>query len=479
MNFNTKLLVVSSSTILFTEYGYIYSLSDFRALYLFCDSNNMSENQLTYELEIKRVDLYTLMHKNIPVAKLKLDDKCHITKIFEIFTADHLPYSIPKGDSEGIKYYLEDWFRNRSIPKLRPNLQEVLSHFREEHTDINRFFFIKKSIGLSLSDQYWLCPFDKRTKWEDVNFFDNNFSEDLGEIIIDEYKLGQKSLHEYNFISPDSTCDGFLPKMWKYFGEKRKLLKSGRRPLYQEQFNEVIASKLMDKLNIPHVNYEIIYREIGKERIPFSACECFITPQTEYITASQFIKYYIGKPNNVTFYQYYIDCCNKVGIKNAQLRIDQMIVVDFLIVNEDRHGNNFGLIRNAETLEFIDIAPIFDNGNSLWYDRDTSFIPYKIICKPFANRHYEQIKFVKNFDWLDLRKLDGFENDVYDILKQNPFFLDDRAKVISNNFKNRIMLLQKYIDKRLDPNFDTRTDSSFNLEMESFGDDFYDPFEKF
>lgn len=113
-------------------------------------------------------------------------------------------------------------------------------------------------------------------KWEDDNFFANDFSKDLGYLMLTVYGPGYKRMQDYNLMTPDSTCDGFLPKMWRDFGPKRKLLKGGRIPYYQETFNEVIASKLMDKLNIPHVEYEICYLEIDKKQIPFSACECFI-----------------------------------------------------------------------------------------------------------------------------------------------------------------------------------------------------------
>ena len=37
----------------------------------------------------------------------------------------------------------------------------------------------------------------------------------------------------------------------------------------------------------------------------------------------------------------------------------------FLIMNEDRHLNNFGIIRDVNTLKWLDAAPIFDNGQSL------------------------------------------------------------------------------------------------------------------
>ena len=39
--------------------------------------------------------------------------------------------------------------------------------------------------------------------------------------------------------------------------------------------------------------------------------------------------------------------------------------LDYLIMNEDRHLNNFGIIRDVNTLKWLDVAPIFDNGQSL------------------------------------------------------------------------------------------------------------------
>ena len=84
-----------------------------------------------------------------------------------------------------------------------------------------------------------------------------------------------------------------------------------------------------------------------------------------------------------------------------------MIVIDYIIANEDRHLNNFGLIRNAETLKWIGVAPIFDSGSSLGYDKLAPQIisKRKITCKPFKNSHEEQIKLVSSFDWINFDAL--------------------------------------------------------------------------
>lgn len=42
-----------------------------------------------------------------------------------------------------------------------------------------------------------------------------------------------------------------------------------------------------------------------------------------------------------------------------------MILFDAICINPDRHFGNFGLLRDNHTGNFIDFAPIFDNGESL------------------------------------------------------------------------------------------------------------------
>ena len=118
-----------------------------------------------------------------------------------------------------------------------------------------------------------------------------------------------------------------------------------------------------------------------------------------------------------------------------------MIVVDYIIANEDRHFNNFGLLRNAETLEGIGVAPIYDSGTSLWFNRSEDQIKNaEIKCKPFKKHHGEQIKLVSDISRYDFSKLDGIDNDIREVLKdQNP----ERVDLISESVRNRIDILQR------------------------------------
>lgn len=60
-----------------------------------------------------------------------------------------------------------------------------------------------------------------------------------------------------------------------------------------------------------------------------------------------------------------------------------MIVCDFILANKDRHFDNFGAIRNIETLEFERVAPTFDNGCSLWFDENDMYVGGFFLTKPF------------------------------------------------------------------------------------------------
>lgn len=45
-----------------------------------------------------------------------------------------------------------------------------------------------------------------------------------------------------------------------------------------------------------------------------------------------------------------------------------MVLSDFLFTNTDRHLLNLGVLRDVKTLQFVKPAPLFDTGNSMFYN---------------------------------------------------------------------------------------------------------------
>jgi hypothetical protein len=183
---------------------------------------------------------------------------------------------------------------------------------------------------------------------------------------------------------------------------------------------------------------------------PLSVCEDFITTQTDLVSAWN-IRETGKKPGHVSEYQHFLERCDALGIPGAREGVDRMIIVDYLIVNADRHYNNFGAIRDARTLEWLGLAPIFDSGSSMWYDRVSGAIRPRSEqkSKPFRSKHGEQIELVTSFDWLDFAALRGVDEECDEILSQSPYIEDNRRKVLCYALHERITMLERLISARV------------------------------
>ena len=317
------------------------------------------------------------------------------------------------------KIGLIDWWKGRAIPASRDGIRDAL----DKLNICNTMELLDKCFGLSLSDQYRICPKGSGLAWDDVNFFDNDFSEDVGEILFGNEPDNPKNI---NLISPDNTSDGWLRKKWIVADGRRMLMKGGTLPYYQQPFNEVIASSIMKRLGVSHIPYTLTFNN----NMPYSLCETFVTSETELIPAWH-IWNKRKMSDNSSILEHFLECCNELGALNIRDSINKMLTVDYIIHNEDRHFKNFGLVRNAETLEFIGFAPIYDSGTSLWYNH--TLVGTDRPCRPFFTSHSEQIKLVSDFSWFDSDALDGLYEEIVDILSPAYLFDDLRGKRIADS----------------------------------------------
>lgn len=382
---------------------------------------------------------YTLMHRNIPVMQIEVDSEIGLVSGYKnVFYQDHIPVGIMNQDGVLERKELHNWWIRRSIPMSRSGIRDAL-----ELMDVSMpQMLVEKCLALSLSDQYWIRPEGQKIAWEEVNFFNNEFSEDVGNSL-----FGNRPDSEVlDLMSPDNTSDGCLKKKWKAADGKRYLIKGGNGQIQQEPFNEVFASKVMEAIgNIEFVPYHLIW----ENEMPYSVCEDFIDEHTELVNASSIMKV-LKKPNHISEYQHFMDCCEHLGIPNVKESIDRMLVVDYLIANDDHHHNNFGAVRNAETLEWIGMAPIFDCGNSMWYNQPTSKINTEnadTASRTFKNSHAEQIKLVTTFDWLDHEKLNVLEAICNEVFATNPFMDDFRKEKLCKALAVRVEELKNFVQE--------------------------------
>jgi len=135
-----------------------------------------------------------------------------------------------------------------------------------------------------------------------------------------------------------------------------------------ECVNEIIADRLLTILRIPHLSYQLIHALVlidGKEY------ETWLCRSKDYRQNGE------SKIALDTYYQMEkeeeespLDFCFRQGWGQY---ISDMLLVDFLILNRDRHGANLEVLRNRHT-KAVRLAPLFDHGLSLCFsahdDRD-------------------------------------------------------------------------------------------------------------
>lgn len=376
-----------------------------------------------------------LMNKNMPVVELELDDDtATILKVLKTYELDFLPVGIDAKSGIPNKKELNEWWFGRSIPASRSGIRTALEKLNIQHSEQ----LLLKCYGLSLSDQYWMKPMDSELEWININFFDNNFSDDVGNIL-----FGQPASQDIDLMSPCNTSDGWLKKKWKIINGKRCLIKAGSNPFMQEPINEVFGTRLHQRLGCK--NY-VSYNVLLEDGIPYSVCENFIDTNTELVNAVS-INRSIKKRSQYSSYEHFMNACEKLGIPGMKEFIDYMLVFDYLMANTDRHFGNFGAIRNVQTLEWIGPAPVFDSGTSLWHDKLTRAInPLgEIETKPFYSNASRQMELVSDFSWVPFEELRNLKDDIREIFAPTEFIDEERIEVLSKAVTSRVEELQEMV----------------------------------
>ena len=292
---------------------------------------------------------YELMHKDDVVASLQLDDLSGA--ILKVAPGAN-PELLPLGGSQGADS-LRKWWLRRAVPISQGNIAALL---QQEGIPSTQSLLVR-NLGLSLSDHYWIKPNGSELTWTDVSPFSNTFC-NLSETA---------SAHSY---SPDAALQGDLIKKWLVVDDTRCLLKGNRGANSQQSLNEVLASMLHEKQGFSnHVRYRPVKFTGSASEQYGCICEDFASETLEFIPAIDVVDS-VKKDNAISTYEHFIHVCTERGLSEQDVRsfLEYQILTDFVLTNTDRHLNNFGILRDSQTLKFVWMAPIFDSGNSMFWD---------------------------------------------------------------------------------------------------------------
>lgn len=247
-------------------------------------------------------------------------------------------------DGEGIWRWLE----SRSIPTNRRNAAKICHELGFTLGDTEALYVT--SLGLSLNDSYWVVPRGFSGCFDDYNLYENPFSEAIGALAV----KGEPRGGYLSGNTPELTTDGTLRKGWRIVDGKRILYKgSSDGYVPGEPFSEYLASLVARDLGLNAVTYGLDKWE-GEL---CSTCVDFATKEVSYVPFA-IATGYTDLPGALWWF-------SSLGQDHFENFVD-MLTLDVLLCNTDRHLTNFGVLRDNNSGKAVGIAPIFDNGRALF-----------------------------------------------------------------------------------------------------------------
>ncbi len=251
---------------------------------------------------------------------------------------------------------LLSWIKSRTIPKNREFVHKVLMELGLSLEDLEGIVSISKS--LSLNDCYWIVEKGFTGKFENYNLYDNDFNKTLSLLAY----TGYASVKKEGFLSsPEFTTNGMLAKAWRRNPQGRKgtfLYKGGSHGCAncgKEPYSEFYASQIAQTMGLNATTYTL-GKWKGKVN---SICELFSSKELAFVPIYHLVKEG-GWEAVLAYYK-------NLGESYYEALIE-MLIFDVIILNIDRHFGNFGLLVDNTTNEIVSVAPIFDNGLSLFAD---------------------------------------------------------------------------------------------------------------
>lgn len=373
--------------------------------------------------------IFLLKHKNNTVMTFTLDSNFHVCSILEVNDRRRLPLYLQEHNIPLTEQLFDEWINTRCIPIHRENIEKVLPKLGVSNVRL----LITKWFFASLTDHYWITPMLSDVLWEDINLFQNNFTDDFGNVLMGIAR------NTNSMKTPDVSLGGQLKKKWKIVNRVRTLIKDGSGESKQEIFNEVIATEICNRLNISCTPYSLFQEENNI----YCSCPCFSNNDIEFVSAYDILGT-IKNDYTISMYEHYITTLENYGILNAREKLEHMLLLDFIMGNIDRHFNNFGVLRNSDTLEFLDVAPIFDTGSSLGSNKVAPFfqIDKNDEIFSFETNEFAQFHLIKNKH--DLSSLKDIDIWVKDFLTRTQYVYPEKIDKIVQFLNYRIKYAMSY-----------------------------------
>ena len=318
---------------------------------------------------------YTLRSKDIPLIRFNLvseifrrgniQDKSYSLDITHVSkeTEQLFPFDLRNGRLSNKT--LLAWISNRKAPKNRQFVNHVLDAIEDSRNPLR---YVDVSHALSLNDAFWITNDYAPAKWDECNLYHHHFNELIAQIAFTGY--GSYKVDGV-VTSPELTSSGALKKCWSNRSDGIYLLK-GDEVAQQYGFAdrsqvvmEYYASQVAEALGLEHVPYDLenFHHSDGNREV-VCKCKLFTSEDIGFVPA-----YIFFKDSNPDMENIPVDSLKMQDVMSeafGRKEYEDMMIYDVLIGNRDRHLMNFGYLIDNNTGEYLEPAPIFDNGYSFF-----------------------------------------------------------------------------------------------------------------
>lgn len=267
-----------------------------------------------------------------------------------LMSLDHVLAEIKNGQIEKVNnatllpIYLErtmnlhHWLEKRAIDSHRTNSRLLKKVLRlEERDDISTTLAVN---AVSITDTYWLKPVDSELTWEKVRFKENYFSELA-------LKGDLSAFSQKPSRTPELTNIGSYEKCWKLENGKWWLYKRANK---QELFSELFIYELGKNMGFDMAHYEACVDCIRSldftegAKVNFEAAYSYVGDDEDYVKN----------------YEVFTSIREEMADRYLE-----MLLLDSICLNVDRHTFNYGLLRDVESGKVLKMAPLFDHNVAL------------------------------------------------------------------------------------------------------------------
>ena len=383
-----------------------------------------------------------IMCENNPVMSVNFDEG-----VYDVLREDLLPFTL-KGKLKRVPDFYEikskyddiqrnivirhnegaviSWLANRTLSLSRKNAKWIYNLLKIEQLNSPeqkaRVSIVCRSV--SVLDNYWVKLDGDTATWESINVRHNPLNETIAQVALH----GKSVTLQGSLTTPELTTNGAYAKAWRRHDDERLwLYKLGANGNTESRI-EVMCSGLLDKMNVRHCHYEA-----GEDDGEYVCmCPSMTDDNISILPGIDFYTYC-----NVNNFDY-----NKKMMEIDADSIYKMWIVDYLLCNRDRHGQNWGFYYKPHSMEIVSCHPLFDHNNAFdkdWMqDRDAAYQFGDMTIREAAH------KAMKNVDFHFIEEIRP--EDFITVRQHNEFMY--RAKELSiKTFCTYDDLIIKYMNK--------------------------------